>query len=61
MKMSFEIGNPPPLTEEQKKRLAALEEMPDSEIDFTDIPPITEEQFARSVPNPYYHRAKKPR
>ena len=58
MKMTYEIGNPPPLTEEQKKRLAALRELPDSEIDYTDIPPITEEQFARSVPNPYRRKNK---
>ena len=58
MKMTFEIGKMPPLTEEQKKRLAALRELLDSEIDYTDIPPITEEQFARSVPNPYRRKNK---
>lgn len=58
MKMTFEIGKMPPLTEEQKKRLEALDALPDSKIDFTDMPPITKEQFARAVMNPYY-RAKK--
>ena len=30
------------LTDEQKKRLEALDKIPDDEIDFSDIPPITE-------------------
>ena len=30
------------LTDEQKKRLEALRNMPDDEIDFSDIPPITD-------------------
>ena len=32
--------NPPPLTPEQEARLQALAEMPDSEIDTTDIPEL---------------------
>ncbi len=34
--------NPPPLTDEQKKRLEALAKMSDDDIDFSDIPPSTE-------------------
>jgi uncharacterized protein (DUF4415 family) len=30
--------NPPPLTQEQKEMLAELKKMPDSEIDYSDIP-----------------------
>ena len=30
------------LTDEQKKRLEALDKIPDDEIDFSDIPPITD-------------------
>ena len=36
----LDINNPPPLTPEQKAELEALANMPDSEIDYTDIPPI---------------------
>lgn len=38
----FDPDNPPPLTEEQKARLEALGDMPDSEIDYSDIPEITD-------------------
>ena len=30
------------LTEEQKRQLEALDEIPDDQIDFSDIPPITD-------------------
>ena len=36
-----------PLTEKQKADLARLEAMPDSEINFDDIPELTDEQLAR--------------
>lgn len=35
-----------PLTRKQKEALARLKDKPDSEIDFSDIPPLTEEQLA---------------
>ena len=34
-----------PLTEEEHRQLKALAEMPDSEIDLSDIPESTEEQL----------------
>jgi hypothetical protein len=39
-----------PLTEDQKAELARLADMPDSEIDFSDIPELTEEDFKRMRP-----------
>jgi uncharacterized protein (DUF4415 family) len=39
----------PELTEEQKKRLKALEDMPDSEIDTSDIPEWTDEDFNNAI------------
>lgn len=36
-----------PLTEEQKAELAKLEAMPDSEINFDDIPELTDEQLSK--------------
>jgi uncharacterized protein (DUF4415 family) len=35
---TLDPNNPPPLTDEQKARLAALEAMPDEEIDYSDAP-----------------------
>ena len=39
---SVDPKNPPPLTQEQKEELAGLAGMPDSEIDFSDIPELGE-------------------
>ena len=39
-----------PLTKTQRERLARLAQKPDSAIDFSDIPPLTDEQLAQMVP-----------
>jgi uncharacterized protein (DUF4415 family) len=39
-----------PLTEQQQADLKRLAKKPDSDIDFTDIPPLTDEQLAQMVP-----------
>ena len=39
---SVDPDNPPPLTPEQKEELRRLAEMPDSEIDTSDIPEVRE-------------------
>ena len=36
-----------PLTEEQKKRLEALKQMSDDDIDYSDIPELTDEQLSK--------------
>jgi len=49
----------PPLTKEQKAELKTLSEMPDSEIDFSDIPPLDDAFFKNAVKNPFYRPTKK--
>ncbi len=39
-----------PLTKRQRDMLARLAKKKDSEIDFSDIPPLTDEQLAQMVP-----------
>jgi uncharacterized protein (DUF4415 family) len=39
-----------PLTAKQKATLRRLKDMPDSEIDYSDIPALTEEQITASRP-----------
>lgn len=46
------------LTEERKAELKALAEKPDSEIDYSDIPPLDEAFWARAVPNPFFKPVK---
>ena len=36
-----------PLTRKQKAQLDRLKKMPDSEIDYSDIPPLSDEQLAQ--------------
>jgi uncharacterized protein (DUF4415 family) len=48
----------PPLTEERKSELKVLCEQPDSEIDYSDIPPLDDEFWARAVRNPFYKPVK---
>jgi uncharacterized protein (DUF4415 family) len=39
-----------PLTKQQRERLSRLAKKPDSEIDVSDIPPLTDQQLAEMVP-----------
>ena len=48
----------PPLTEERKAELKALAERPDSEIDYSDAPPLDEAFWTRAVPNPFFKPVK---
>jgi len=38
VKFKLDPENLPPLTDEQRQRLQAIEAMPDAEIDYSDIP-----------------------
>jgi uncharacterized protein (DUF4415 family) len=48
----------PKLTEKQKRELEALAAMPDSTIDYSDIPPLTEKFWKNAVRNPWYRPRK---
>jgi hypothetical protein len=54
----FDPSNPPPLTKAQKAELAALEAAPDSDIDYSEIPVLTEKFWKNAVRNPYYRPIK---
>jgi len=47
------------LSEERKAELAELAKRPDSEIDFSDIPELTEKFWKNAVRNPFYKPIKK--
>jgi len=46
------------LTARQKRELAKLAARPDSEIDYSDIPPLGEKFWKRAVRNPFYRPVK---
>ena len=50
----FDPVNPPPLMAKQKAAIAALNARPDSEIDTSDIPPLTKGFWQDAVRNPFY-------
>jgi uncharacterized protein (DUF4415 family) len=54
----FDPENPPPLTEAQKAEIAALKARPESEIDTSDIPELTEKFWRNAVRNPYFRPVK---
>jgi uncharacterized protein (DUF4415 family) len=41
-----------------KRKLAELAALPDSEIDFSDIPPLPESFWKNAVRNPFYRPVK---
>lgn len=54
----YKQGELPPLTEERKAELKTLADMPDEEIDYSDIPPLTDEFWKNAVKNPFYRPTK---
>lgn len=58
VRYELDLNNLPPLTEERKAELKALAEMPDSEIDFSDIPSLDEAFWKNAVRNPFYKPTK---
>jgi len=58
IRSELDLHNLPPLTAEELAELKALEEMPDSEIDFSDIPRLDENFLKNAVRNPFYKPIK---
>ena len=50
VRSEFDLNNPPPLTDAQREELARLAEMKDEDIDFSDIPRLTEKFWANAIP-----------
>lgn len=57
-KFKFDPGNLPPLTEDQKNELAALAKRPDSDIDYSDIPPLFEDFWNHAERGRFYRPTK---
>ncbi len=54
----IDLSNPPALTAAQKAELKALRAKPESEIDYSDIPPLKEDFWKKAVRNPFYRPTK---
>lgn len=46
------------LTEQDKRELRKLAALPDSEIDYSDLPPLTEKFWKNAIRNPWYRPRK---
>lgn len=58
-KPPFSLDSLPPLSPQQKIEIAALKTMADNNIDFSDIPPLSDEFWKNAVRNPFYKSTKK--
>jgi len=58
VKYALDATKPLPLTEEQKAEIKALSELPDSKIDYSDIPPLSAEFWKSAALNPFYKPTK---
>jgi uncharacterized protein (DUF4415 family) len=58
VKRAVDLANLPSLTKRQKADLAALAARPNSEIDFSDIPPLTDDFWKNAVRGKYYKPTK---
>lgn len=58
VKHDVDLVNLPPLTEKQKAELAALAARSDGEIDYSDIPPLTEDFWKNAVRGRFYRPVK---
>jgi uncharacterized protein (DUF4415 family) len=55
----LDLANLPPLTDSQKAELAALAALPDDQIDFSDIPELTDEQWKNAIRHRGFYRPVK--
>ena len=58
VRYELEPDHLPPLTQRQKAELEALKAAPDSEIDYSDIPPLTDDFWKQAIRNPFYRPTK---
>jgi len=58
VKHTVNLSNLPPLTAKQKAEIKAAAALPDSTIDYSDIPPLSDEFWQNAVRNPLYKPTK---
>jgi uncharacterized protein (DUF4415 family) len=54
----IDLAHPPALTKTQKAQIASLRTKPETEIDYSDIPPLGDVFWKNAVRNPFYRPTK---
>ena len=57
--VSYTLDTLPPMTEERLAKLRALASRPDSEIDFSDAPEMTDEEWKNAERGHFYRPVKR--
>jgi|SRR5580658_9989955 uncharacterized protein (DUF4415 family) len=57
--VSYTLETLPPLTEAQRAKLRALSARPDSEIDLSDVPEMTDEEWKNAERGRFYRPVKR--
>jgi uncharacterized protein (DUF4415 family) len=55
---TLELEHLPPLTKQQKAEIDALKSASETDIDYSDIPPLTDDFWKNAVRNPFYRPTK---
>ena len=58
VKHTVNLSAPQPLTAKQKSEIKAAASLPDSAIDYSDIPPLSGAFWQNAVCNPFYKPTK---
>ncbi len=58
VKYTLDATKPAPLNKKQKAEIKSLVELPDSKIDYSDIPPLTNEFWQHAVSSPFHKPTK---
>lgn len=58
VRYDVDLADLPSLTDEQKAELTSLAARPDSEIDYSDAPPLTEDFWTSAVQSRFYKPTK---
>lgn len=58
IRYELDLSHPPPLSEAQQAELASLAALPETEIDYSDIPPLDEVFWQNAAQNPLYKPTK---
>jgi len=59
VRTSYDILNPPPITEEQQDELQRSTGLREEDIDLSDIPSMADRPLTGALRNPYYAKALK--